>query len=125
MCHIIQRNIKNRLLSLLPREDFQLLERHLERVDMPRLFVLSEPNEPSSFCYFIDAGIGSIVASSPAGKRAEIGIFGREGMSPKRLPLKLDLIPIPFSCRSVASAIGLKMMLCSNSLPEVSLSAPC
>jgi CRP-like cAMP-binding protein len=88
MCHIIQRNIKNRLLSLLPKEDFELLEGDLERVEMPRLFVLSQPNEPTSFCYFIDAGIGSIVASSPAGKRAEIGIFGREGMSPTALALE-------------------------------------
>ncbi|MGV8938501.1 MAG: Crp/Fnr family transcriptional regulator [Allorhizobium sp.] len=80
--------IRNRLLGLLPPDDYQALAADLEFVDLPRPFTLSEPLEPSEYAYFPESGIGSIVARSPEGQSAEIGIFGRDGVTPVSVLLK-------------------------------------
>ena len=54
---------------------------HLEFIELQRGFRLSEPNEEADYAYFPEIGIASIVAQSPEGQQAEIGIFGRDGMS--------------------------------------------
>lgn len=88
-----QTQIKNRLLGLLPAEDYQDLADHLEFVDLPRPLALSVPLEPSEYSYFPESGIGSIVARSPEGQSAEIGIFGRDGVTPVSVLLKSDSDP--------------------------------
>lgn len=72
----------NRLITLMETADRGRLLAHLEPVALPRLFVMAEPNVPAPYSYFPEAGIGSLVAVSAQGAEAEVGIFGREGMSP-------------------------------------------
>lgn len=60
---------------------------------MPRSFQLSAPHEEADFAYFPETGIASIVAQSPQGQQAEIGIFGRDGMTPVSLVLAADKDP--------------------------------
>jgi len=88
-----QKQIKNRLLGILREEDYQALAPHLEFVDLPRPFALSAPLEPDEYCYFPESGIGSIVARSPEGQSAEIGIFGRDGVTPVSTLLSADSDP--------------------------------
>ncbi|MDF0699330.1 Crp/Fnr family transcriptional regulator [Rhizobium sp. MC63] len=40
---------------------------------------------PISHYYFLESGIASIVAASPEGRKAEIGLIGRDGVSPPAL----------------------------------------
>jgi len=42
---------------------------------------LAEPNTPIQHVYFLDEGIASVVASTPQGRRIEVGIIGREGLT--------------------------------------------
>jgi CRP-like cAMP-binding protein len=90
-----QNSINNRLLALLPEDSFQAIADHLEPVELPRSFVFSEPGKDSRYGYFLESGIGSIVAISPEGQQSEVGIFGREGMSPAYLVL--ETVSTPYS----------------------------
>lgn len=78
---ILQSDVRNRLLALLSEDDFAALAPHMERVSLPRLFILAETNALPAFCYFPESGLGSIVAVSPEGQKAEVGIFGNDGMT--------------------------------------------
>ncbi len=79
--------IRNILLSALSPEEFDFFAQHMEAIDLPRGFDLSYANVDPAFCYFLESGIGSIVARSPEGNQAEVGLFGFDGMTPTSLVL--------------------------------------
>jgi CRP-like cAMP-binding protein len=74
--------IRNTLLRCLSDQDFDHVARHLESIDLPKRFMITTPDRISDYIYFLETGIGSVVVRAPDGKSAEIGIFGREGLSP-------------------------------------------
>ncbi len=90
-----QTAVRNNLLRLMSPATFSAISAHLEPVDLPRGFELSEPHEEAEYAYFPETGIASIVARSPQGQHAEIGIFGRDGMTPAAVVL--DAGSDPFS----------------------------
>ena len=69
----------NNLLSRMSRADAQLLEPHLEAVDLPLRKQLQARNKRVAQVYFIESGIASVVANG--GQAIEVGMIGREGMS--------------------------------------------
>jgi CRP-like cAMP-binding protein len=88
-----QSHLQNRLLNQLPEESFREIAESLEPIDLPRSYVFSEPLKDCNYSYFIESGIGSIVAVSPEGQQSEVGIFGREGMTPAYLVLETAMTP--------------------------------
>lgn len=88
-----QNHFRNRLLRLLSTDDWQALEPLLESVDLPKGLVIAEPNQPIEHHYFIESGIGSIVALSPEGQRAEVGLVGRDGVVPTAAVTDCDTTP--------------------------------
>jgi CRP-like cAMP-binding protein len=88
--------LRNRLLLGLCVEDFSLLQPQLEPVPLPVGTRLIEPNTPIQHVYFPDAGIASVVASTPQGRRIEVGIIGREGLT--GLPVLLGTDRTPHAC---------------------------
>ena len=72
---------RNRLLLALSLPDLSLLEPWLERVPLPVGTRLVEPNTPVEHACFLEEGIASVVATTPQGRRIEVGIIGREGLS--------------------------------------------
>src|SRR5689334_21148479 len=72
---------RNRLLLALSVQDASLLQPQLERVSLPVGTRLAEPNTPIRHVYFLDEGIASVVASTPQGRRIEVGLIGREGLT--------------------------------------------
>lgn len=74
-------------------ESFDAIAQHLELLELPRGFELSEPHEEADYAYFPETGIASIVARSPQGQHAEIGIFGRDGMTPAAVVLDAGTDP--------------------------------
>ena len=70
----------NRLLSNLSRQDFALLDPHLEAIDLPLRKRLEKPNRRIDHVYFINAGFASVVANG-SNKPIEVGLIGREGMT--------------------------------------------
>jgi CRP-like cAMP-binding protein len=88
-----QSGVHNRLLRTLSPEDFGLLQPHLEHLSVTRGEVLIPPNGPIEHIHFPEHGIGSIVANTNDGRRIEVGIFGRDGMSGTPLLLGTDQTP--------------------------------
>ena len=77
-----QADVGNRLLALMSSADFDRLAPHLSFLKLPRGFVMAEPETPIPTIYFMNTGVGSIVASSPEGLQIEAGIFGPDGFGP-------------------------------------------
>jgi len=76
-----QGSVRNRLLAALSPADFSLLQPQLEPVPLPVRTCLAEPNTPIQHVYFLEQGIASVVASTPQGRRIEVGLIGREGLT--------------------------------------------
>src|SRR5215208_6026155 len=73
--------IRNNLLQTLSSVDLALLQPHLELVDLNRGDVIAEPNKPIQHVVFPEDAIISVVASTPDGRRIEVGIIGRDGVT--------------------------------------------
>jgi len=84
---------RNRLLEALAAEDRDALLPLMETMDLPRRMELSLPRTAADHCYFPDTGIISTVVVSPQGNQTEIGVIGREGMSPTSALLGSDRNP--------------------------------
>jgi CRP-like cAMP-binding protein len=74
-------NSNNGLLASLSTADHGLLAPHLESVTLELRKPLERPNRRISAAYFPEAGIASVVAVQSTGKRVEVGLIGREGMT--------------------------------------------
>ncbi|NLS00404.1 Crp/Fnr family transcriptional regulator [Rhizobium sp. P38BS-XIX] len=77
-----QSMMQNKLLSILPSPDYEQIAPGLERVVLPRGTLLGEAGQPIDYVYFLTTGIGSIIATTPEGRRAEAGVFGFDGYVP-------------------------------------------
>jgi CRP-like cAMP-binding protein len=87
-----QNLLRNRLLSRLDSKDFASLAEHLQPVDLPRGFLIVEANAIIESYYFMESGVASMVAASPDGLRAEIGLLGRDGVAPTAAILYADRV---------------------------------
>jgi CRP-like cAMP-binding protein len=102
-------NIANRLLRTISDDDLALLQPHLEPMALKRGDVLIQPNQPIAHIFFPEDSIGSVVANTPEGRRIEVGIFGREGMSGTSVLLGSDrtthesLIQVPGSALRIGT----------------------
>lgn len=72
----------NNLLQFLPDVDFQMLAPDLKHEVLPKGTTLAHRDRPIDAVYFLTSGIGSVVITTPAGRRAEAGIFGFDGYIP-------------------------------------------
>lgn len=85
-----QSKLSNLLLGALPPRVFDLLLPHMVAVDLPVRHVLVEAGEPTSAVYFIERGLGSMVAVSADNESVEVGHIGREGMTGLHVLLGTD-----------------------------------
>lgn len=69
------------MLSSLSAEDHALIAPHLSSVDLESNFVVQRPDAAIEHAYFIESGIVSVVAASSGGRKIEVGLIGREGMT--------------------------------------------
>lgn len=86
--------VRNRLLSALTPKDYELLQPYLEAATLDKDMVLEDCDEPVEHVYFLNSGIGSIMAFTHSGDRIEAGLFGRDGMSGTALVLGADQSPL-------------------------------
>lgn len=76
-----QQECKNRLLALLPEEDYQAIAPHLQLVPTPFSTVLFKRGKPIEYAYFPCSGAHSVLAVMQDGAMVEVGTVGNEGMS--------------------------------------------
>ena len=77
-----QSSVTNKLLNILPESDYGQIAQDLEFLKLSRGTVVAHAGQPIDYIYFLTSGIGSIIASTPEGNRAEAGIFGSDGYVP-------------------------------------------
>lgn len=77
---IIREKVRNNLWQRLDAPSFAALAPHLSPVALPKRQALSDAFKPLTRVYFIEAGIAWVVAVTPSGSRAEVGMIGREGL---------------------------------------------
>src|SRR4051812_387281 len=99
----------NRLLLGLSVEDFSCLQPRLERVPLPLRTPLVEPSALIEHVYFLEEGIASVVASTPQGRRIEVGIIGREGLTAPCVLLEADRSP--HECFMQTPGAGLRIQV--------------
>jgi CRP-like cAMP-binding protein len=71
---------KNRLLALLPPEDYKRLLPRLERVPLELKHVLCEARSPMDHAYFPSRGVLSALNVMEDGRAIEVATVGNEGM---------------------------------------------
>lgn len=81
----------NKLLSILPSEEFEDVARRLKPVSLTHGTMLGKEGEPVEHVYFLTQGICSVIARTPEGARAEAGIFGRDGYIPTSAVADVDV----------------------------------
>lgn len=74
------RPLDNKLLSSLPRNQFDLLAPHLTTVSLQQGEVLAEPGDEFEQVYFPQSGMLSLLAVLRDGKAIETATVGREGV---------------------------------------------
>ena len=71
---------ENRLLAALPRDEYDRLLPHLEKVSLPLKDILYEANGPIPHVFFPLNGVVSLVIIMDGGFTLEVGTIGNEGM---------------------------------------------
>ncbi|KAB8335041.1 Crp/Fnr family transcriptional regulator [Scytonema tolypothrichoides VB-61278] len=84
---------ENRLLAILPAEEYERLLPHMENIFLPLKQILYEMNEPIEYVYFPKNGVVSLVTIMEDGATAEIATVGNEGMIGVPVFLGADQIP--------------------------------
>ena len=98
---------QNRLLASLPQTDCELLQPHLEPVELTYRRVLYQANRPIQFVYFFETGVGSLVNTMRNGAASEVGTIGNEGIV--GLPVVLGDKRAPTSVYVQVPGIGVRM----------------
>lgn len=71
----------NRLLALLPEDEFALIAPNLELIELEYEALITKRNEPIRHVHFPCNCIGSIITELESGHAVEIGAVGNEGMT--------------------------------------------
>ena len=71
---------QNRILASLPAEDYERLLPHLELVEMPLDWTMSESGDHVNFLHFPTSGIVSLIYSLEDGSSSETALVGNEGL---------------------------------------------
>jgi CRP-like cAMP-binding protein len=100
--------VENRLLAALPREEYERLVPHLERVSFELGEVIYESGESMDHVYFPTTSIVSLLYLMEDGSSAEMGLAGNEGVVGIALFMGGDTMPNRAVVQSAGGALRLK-----------------
>jgi CRP-like cAMP-binding protein len=93
MSDFSQSTVSNLLLRALPPEAFDILKPAMKRIDLPLRHELVTPDVANDLVYFLERGLGSLVAISSDDESVEVGHIGYEGMAGTHVLLKVAKTP--------------------------------
>lgn len=99
---------ENRILALLPPEEFKRLRPHLRPVRLTKGKVLYEAGEAISHAYFLVSGMASLVSTTAEGSAVEIGMIGNEGLAGLPVILWSDTSPYDVMIQFPANALQIR-----------------
>lgn len=97
----------NRLLHALPPADLVRLVPSFERIQLSLRQSLEKAHQPIEFVYFLESGLGSVVANKDGGTTVEVGLFGRDGMT--GASIVLGDTESPFDCFTQMGGLALRI----------------
>jgi CRP-like cAMP-binding protein len=115
-----ERRVFNGILLAIPEQEYEVLRRHLEYIELPNHFVIYEPGAKISYGYFLNEGLTSLIVSTTDGRTVEVGIVGKEGFVGAPLAVKLDRSPYGAVVQIAGSGCRIK----SQALEDVLESTP-
>jgi CRP-like cAMP-binding protein len=117
---IQQKSIRNRLLQALTPHDFALVADHVERTPLDRAEVLDPGALPARHIYFPESGVMSVIAITGGGRRIEVGLFGRDGVSNPHLLLGVDRSPH----ETIAQVAGEAYRMPAEAMHDIATASP-
>src|SRR5258706_3971793 len=100
--------IQNRLLAALPHEEYQRLQPHLEFVQLSTRRTLCEVGDFITHVYFLNSGMGSLLALTQDGATVEIAMVGNEGMLGLPVILGANKAPYQIMVQLPGDAVRIK-----------------
>jgi CRP-like cAMP-binding protein len=101
-------SIKNRLLSALPRAEYERLLTALKPVRLARNVVLCQAGSTIRHAYFLMGGLVSLLSTTEDGKTIEVGMIGTEGMVGIPIILGMSVAPYRTTVQIPATALSIK-----------------
>lgn len=77
----LQKNVRNRILTALPEDEFKLLTENLHYVELALGESLHRAGEPIENVFFVESGFISALTMLSDGAPLEIGLIGAEGVA--------------------------------------------
>ncbi|WP_263380865.1 Crp/Fnr family transcriptional regulator [Granulicella paludicola] len=99
----------NTLIAAMPDEARAVLLKRCQTVNLPQRFICYEAEERPTFCYFLETGFASVVATMQNGETAEVEMIGREGIVGGSILLGSPSIPTPTRCFIQVAAQALRI----------------
>jgi CRP-like cAMP-binding protein len=84
---------QNRLLALLPKTEYSNLSLKLKSVRFKKKTLLYHTGDQIKYCYFLTAGIVSLLSVAREGKTMEVAMVGNEGIIGISVLLQTDKTP--------------------------------
>jgi CRP-like cAMP-binding protein len=100
--------IANKILSALPRAEYQRLFEHMEMQDLTEGQVLNEAGETLRYVYFPTDALLSLLTLVDGSKVFAVGLVGREGMSNVACALGTQVSPFQTMVQSTGQALRMK-----------------
>jgi len=100
--------VGNRLLAMLPREEYERLLPHLEHVSFALGEVVYESGGRQSYIYFPTTAIISLLYLMENGSSAEMGVAGNEGLVGVALFMGGDTVPNRAVVQSAGEALRMR-----------------
>lgn len=85
--------IHNRLLSVLPPEEFAIIKPHLEEASFDPGTMIARAGDPVRTCFFPNDGMVSLLCVTEQGRSVEAGYTGFEGMVGLAVVLRTNEMP--------------------------------
>jgi CRP-like cAMP-binding protein len=111
----------NRLLAVLPEDDFALLQPFLKEVALETKQLIERPQQKIEQVHFVTRGQISVIATSPHNEqRVEVAMIGPEGMTGLPVVLGTDLA----TNEAMVQSAGTSLALSSNQLRAAMQASP-
>lgn len=107
---------KNRLLSMLSSEDYQLLQPHLKLVHMDFKQVLFERNNPIDYVYFPVSSVFSILSIMHDGTAVEVATVGNDGFAGIDVLIGADVATDTTICQVAGESFSMRASAFRNAV---------
>lgn len=101
--------VENRILALIPKEDYVYIQPDLTPVRLPQGKILWNAGDVIRHAYFPLSGMISLISTTEDGSSIEVGMIGNEGLAGISTILKFDTSPYQAAVQIPTAALRIKV----------------